>query len=127
MKKKRKSYELHEAVIHNDKDLVIKLINNGLDVNELDDNGYSPLHYATQDYLIDITRILLNNSASVDIKDGNGNTPLSNAVFYFTKDPTLIDLLLTKGANKYAENNYGVSPYSLAKSIANYPVFQYLK
>ena len=67
------------------------------------------------------------DTSNIEARDANGNTPLSNAVYWFRGDPSLINFLLEKGADKFNENDYGVSPYSLAETIANYPVFQYLK
>ena len=131
MKKNRK-YELHQAVIDGNLMLVNTLISNGADVNEKDNNSFSPLHYATQEFstkkeCFEITKILLQAGANIEARDENGNTPLSNAVYWFRGDPSLVNLLLEKGADKFNKNNYGVSPYSLAESIANYPILQYLQ
>ena len=108
--KEIKKFRLHEAVLDGDIELVKKLIDNGADVNEKDNNLFTPLHYATQEFskndnCLEIAKILAN----------------------FRGNPNMIKLLLEKGADKFNENDYGVSPYSLAETIANYPVFQYLK
>ena len=130
--KEIKKFRLHEAVLDGDIELVKKLIDNGADVNEKDNNLFTPLHYATQEFsskkeCLEIIKILLHAGSNIEARDANGNTPLSNAVYWFRGDPSLINFLLENGADKFNENDYGVSPYSLAETIANYPVFQYLK
>lgn len=127
MTKEKNLYKLHEAVLDNDIDLVKVCISEGCDVNERDENTYTPLHYAVQDGYVEIAKFLLDAGAEVDAKDEFGNTPLSTAVYNFNEDASMIDLLLRYGANKFIENNFGVSPYSLAKTIEGSGALQYLK
>ena len=42
-------------------------------------------------------------------------------------EAVIMNVLLQYGADKNIKNNYGVSPYDLAKTITNYPVAQYLE
>ena len=63
--------------------------------------------------------------ADVDAKNANGTTPLLMATGYYK--PSLITLLLEHGANKEEKNNFGVSPYSLAKTVVNYPLLQFFE
>jgi hypothetical protein len=55
------------------------------------------------------------------------NGVVAGFVFNFRDDSSMITLLLNHGANKFEENNYGISPYSLAESIATTSVFTLLK
>lgn len=65
--------------------------------------------------------VLLKKGAGIDIKDGDGNVPLSDAVFAYRGDDSyFIETLISKGANADIQNNYGISPRELAKTIANY-------
>ena len=57
MKKARKIYKLHEAVLDQDLNLVRSCIEEGFDVNEKDENSFTPLHYAAQDGLEEIAKI----------------------------------------------------------------------
>lgn len=130
--KEIKKIKLHEAVLDGDIELVKKLIDNGVDVNEKDDNLFTSLHYASQEFTkndncLEIAKILLNSGIDIDSKDSYGNTALFRAVANFRGNPNMIKLLLENGADKFNENDYGVSPYALAETIANYPVLQYLK
>ena len=114
------------AVIDKKDDIVKLLLEKGSSVNLQDDNGYTALHFASQNYSLDITKLLLDYNAEVNIQDVNGNTPLSDAVFYSNGEGKIIQLLLRYGADKYLENNYGVSPLKLANTIANYDLEKYL-
>ena len=68
MKKERKIFELHEAVLDNNISMVKSRIAEGFDVNENDENSFTPLHYAAQDGLDEIANILLEAGADVDAK-----------------------------------------------------------
>ena len=64
--------------------------------------------------------MLITRGAKVDPVDRNGNTPLWVAVFRAESETTLIDYLLSCGADANRENLHGVSPASLALTISNY-------
>ncbi|CAM3876612.1 ankyrin repeat domain-containing protein [Mesobacillus thioparans] len=113
------------AVIHKENEVVKLLLKKGANVNLRDGNGYTALHFASQNYSLDIAKILLDHKGEVDLKDLNGNTPLSNAVFYSNGKGEMIHLLLRYGADKLLQNNYGVSPIELARTIANYDLEKY--
>jgi len=85
----------------------------------------TPLHFAAQGQHFQIATLLLDAGATVDVQDNNRNTPLSNAVFSSKGRGDLIKLLRQRGANPHAANNYGVTPLSLARTIANYNVAQH--
>jgi ankyrin repeat protein len=116
---------LTEAVISNEVETVRTLLSSGVDVDQQDKIGYTALHYAAQNYLLDIALVLLEHKASVDAKDTYGNTPLFRAVFNSKGRGDMIQLLLIFGADKDSKNNHGVSPIELAKTIANYSIVQF--
>ncbi len=130
MKRKINFYPLCEAVIHNDIEGFNKLIDSGVDVDGVDYNHITALHYATSRGNITMIKKLLEKGADIEFRDPWGNTPLSNAVFYaldFDNGIEIINLLISYGADINAKNNYGVSPKSLAKTIAGFPELEVFK
>ena len=117
--------ELHYSSAAGDAEAVRGHLQGGADKNATDDNGWSPLHFAAQASSEPVTRLLLHAGAEINAQDSNGNTPLSTAVFASKGEGELIQLLRASGADPFLENNYGVSPVSLASSIANYNVAQH--
>ena len=104
---------------------VARLIEAGANPSAQDDNGWSPLHFAAQANSEAVTRILVAAGANIDLRDSHGNTPLSTAVFSSPGDGAVIKLLRDAGADPYAENTSGVTPLSLARTIANFDVAQF--
>ena len=66
-----------------------------------------------------------NSRAHVDAVNEHGNTPLFTAVFNYKTDGSVIELLRQYGADPFINNNYGQSPFGLAKLIANYNVSKF--
>ncbi len=117
---------LMHAVIDRKADIALLLLEAGANPNAKDADGNTPLHFATQGYDPQIATYLLANGAEIDPLDKNGNSPLSNAVFNSQGNGELIELLISKGANKNLKNVHGVSPLDLAMSIGNYDVAKFL-
>ncbi|WP_395005519.1 ankyrin repeat domain-containing protein [Undibacterium sp.] len=113
---------LHYAAADANKEEILRLLNEGADPKAKDDNGWSPLHFATQSNVQSIVALLVEAGAEVDSTDLNGNTPLSRAVFSSKGNGELIQYLREAGADPLKANNYGVSPLSLARQIANYDI-----
>jgi ankyrin repeat protein len=116
---------LFHAVIGGATNVVPFILNIGPDIDIKDKKGWSPIHYAVQNYYPSIVEILLNAGADIEIKDYYGNTPLWRAVFASQGKGEVIKLLISKGANPNNENESGVSPFGLAKKIANYDIAQF--
>ena len=112
--------DLMNAVIDRDVGTVARLLANGQDPNRLDNAGWSALHFAAQNNHAELAALLLANGASTSIVDLHGNTPLWRAVFSCRGAEECIKVLLEAGADPDQPNNHGVSPKSLAQTIANY-------
>jgi len=116
---------LMHAVLGGHGDAVCFLLQSGCDPDGRDRLGYTALHFAAQDYLLDMVELLLEKGATVDVTDEHGNTPLFKATFYSRGRGEVIRLLINAGADQHLENHYGVSPLVLAESIANYSVLKW--
>lgn len=118
---------LHYAAADGDVVLVEQLLSSGVAADAADDNGWTALHFAAQSNSELATKLLLRANASIDARDSHGNTPLAKAVFNSRGDGGVIGVLRANGADPHAENNYGVSPLKLARTIANYDVQQFFQ
>lgn len=117
--------ELHYAAVDGDAAKVKAILATGLSPGAPDDNGWTPLHFAAQAWALDICVALLDAGAPVDAQDIHGNTPLFKAVHESRGRGEIIRLLRARGADPMLKNCHGVSPLSLAHTIANFDVRQY--
>jgi ankyrin repeat protein len=117
--------EMHQAAFVGGADRVALLAGSGLDVNSPDRNGFAPLHFAAQEWNLNVARALLNCGASVDSINRHGNTPLFVAVFNSRGRGELISVLREFGADPFRVNNHGQTPIGLARLIGNYDVARY--
>lgn len=116
---------LHTAVISQSRPIVEFLILKRALLDIHDSLGWVALHYAAQQYDIEIAAILINAGAHIDAIDNYGNSVLWRAVFESKGRGEIIKLLLANGANPNLENAKGNSPLKLANIIANYDVKQF--
>ena len=89
----------------------------GADVNEVDDQGLTPLFYAVSNEDADVVKKLLDKNAKVNINPlGGGVTPLMWAAY--GSNPTIVKLLIDKGANPNAieTDSTGYTPLIFAVS-----------
>jgi ankyrin repeat protein len=105
--------------------LCAELLAAGAVPNVPDDSGWTPLHFAAQAQSAPVTKLLIDASANLDVRDGNGNTPLWRATMTSRGQGEVIGLLRAAGADPCAKNNAGISPVSLARTIANFPLAQF--
>lgn len=69
------NYQLMEAVCQGDVSPVPGLVEKGADVNFMDRNGKTPLHYAAEYDYPDVVKELLSLGADIHRQDKNGKTP----------------------------------------------------
>lgn len=102
---------LHEAAKNGDIRSLRKTLRSGseLDVNELDDEDRTALHYASNSL---IAEKLINAGAVIDIEDAEGCTPLHRAVAERRLD--VVWLLLTHNARTDTRDDEGKTPMAHA-------------
>ncbi len=117
---------LINAVIDKKIDEVEKCLLGGVDINAQDKLGKSALHYAAQNFSLEIAASLLRRECKVDLQDMHGNSPLSEAVFNSAGRGDMISILIQFGADKNLKNKHRVSPLELAETITNYQIKKFL-
>lgn len=88
---------LSKAIIYNDLQDVIRLVNDGAPLDVIDEYGYTPLVQAVIMNSANKTAVLINAGAKVDFPDLTGRTALYWASD--SNDLTLCNMLLEHGAN----------------------------
>jgi ankyrin repeat protein len=97
------------AALNNKLPLAKLLILRGADVNQA---GWTPLHYAATKGHIEMMRLMIDNSAYLDAESPNGTTPLMMAAHYGT--PMAVKLLLEEGADPRIKNKLGLSAWDFS-------------
>jgi ankyrin repeat protein len=108
-----KNFSLHQAIENSNRNQIVKLIDNGANVDEMNDEGLSPLHMATLKENKGIVALLIVAGANVDIKSPvTENTPLHIASSL--GNDSLLDIFLNEGANFNSKNKNGDTALHIA-------------
>lgn len=111
--------KLHYAANNGSSLLVLKLINDGIDINAQDAIGFTPLHFASQNSHFAIIDLLLEYNANPNLHDKQGNGPLWVAAMNARKSSYGIESLLKAGANPNHKNHHDRTPLYIANTIKN--------
>ena len=109
--------DLIHAALACDVCAVRRLLDEGLDPDLANAQGFTALHFAAQARCPAVISLLLHAGAHVDPRDAWGNTPLSRAVFYAREESAAVAVLLAAGADPDAPNQVGVTPRELAERL----------
>ena len=93
------------------------LLERGADVNARDKDQATPLHSASFMSNLETARVLLNHGANIHAKNHLGQTPLhivSQGGYHSRSEPALVELLLSRGAIVYEQDNDQATPFLLA-------------
>lgn len=98
--------QLHAAVAKEDVEKLGTLLDDGVDINEPDSNGYTPLFMAAMGGHLNIVKFLLARKADASIGEHNGYTPIHVAAHMGR--PGVVQALLAHGldANDYHSDGY---------------------
>jgi len=109
--------KLHDAAKSADVDMIRRLLNAGMDVNERDDRGFTPLHHAATagedsedpQQVVDAINLLLASGANLeDVEPTGGRTPVYLAAeFSPTVEP--VQALIDSGASLEFDGTLGAN------------------
>jgi uncharacterized protein len=105
------------AAIKGDAETATLLLDRGAQVNQ---PGWSPLHYAATGPEPRLVQLLLGRGAVVDALSPNETTPLMMAAQYGSEDSAV--LLLAKGADPARRNQQGLRALDFAKRSGREPL-----
>lgn len=120
------STELHFAAQKGDLATAQNLIARGADVNIRDENGNTPLKYASAEPHPEMLRLLLNHGAQPNLADHRGFTPLHCVAGHGFYDEALdmADILISAGANLNPRSTqYG---FGLLHEVRTIPMINFL-
>ena len=93
------------AALHGRANMLIRLLDEGVDVDFKSDYGTTALIYAMLQGSTECVRVLVERGANTEVRDGSGSTPLILAATHTRSE--CARLLLDGGADKNAKDNYG--------------------
>lgn len=102
---------LHTLAASGEFYLMDALLKHNVDINAVDKEGATLMHYAVQTASSHAIKILLLYNIDINLQDNDGWTPLHLAVQ--TRRTDLVRLLLIKGADRTLKNQDGLSPLEL--------------
>ena len=118
---------LHDAVCEGDLKEINRLIDEGFDINSLDDSRYgaTPLHVTLLCGQLSAAELLIKKGAKIDARGGQIiGTPLYVAAY--SGNTIIAKLLIEKSANVNAKNNDGSTPLHAAAFGGHVPAAKLL-
>lgn len=115
--------DIFEAAEAGNTKVLEKHIKGGADVDEVDRNGNTALHYASE-FSLSCVKLLIEAEADVNPIGRKGNTPLHIAASL--GEAAITSVLIEAGANIHAENDYGWQPLQTAAHRGDAEIVQVL-
>ena len=103
-----------DIIEKNDINEIQNLIDTGADVNEPDENGFTPLMIAANGRNPETVKALIKAGANVNSVFKYGETPLMQAVRGWCANPEIVKILLNAGANVNVADEHGKTPLMYA-------------
>ena len=116
---------LHDAVMHNNRETVEFLLTHGADPDIPNNHNFPLLHLAIGLNNINIVQLLLDHGADPNIQNNYGTTPLHMAIGL--SNINIVQLLLDHGADPNMSNNNNATPFHLAIGLNYINIVQLLR
>ena len=116
---------LNEAAIKGHKDVVALLLENGADLNTVDDAGATPLENATHFHHTEVIELLMAKGAKIADQNRPGINLLNDAVMKGQAD--LVELLVSKGVDVNAADVGGRTALDGARALKYESVAAFLE
>ncbi|MFN7097651.1 MAG: ankyrin repeat domain-containing protein, partial [Gammaproteobacteria bacterium] len=110
---------LHRVAMsqHIQQKILDALVNYGANLNEIDVNHNTALHYVASSGNLEATKYLMENGADSDLTDDNGDTALHRAAAKNHRQ--VCEYLVKQGANLLAINKQGENPSKIASKTGH--------
>jgi ankyrin repeat protein len=114
-----KLFSIHHAVSIGNAKIIAKLLNNGVNINEIDLDNMTPLNYSVLSKKLDIVKFLLFSGALINQANRYGVTALHLSII--TNNESIIHFLLNMGANisQMDNNDYAPIHYAALHNLTN--------
>lgn len=116
---------LMEAAMEGDTETIQAELQNGADIDVMDEEGSSALHWALWFGENEAAQLLVEEGSDLNLCDYEGYSPLMIAVF--NEDVEMAAFLLENGATPTLEDIYGMTAYDYAVEYENEELIQLLK
>lgn len=118
---------LHIAIARNSREIFNYLLYCDIDINKLDKDNKTPLHYSTSYNNFDFTKLLLESKRiEINQTDIYGNNPMWVASFNARGYYDIVKLLKKHGGNPNSKNNSNKSALDFAKQIEDNEMIEIL-
>lgn len=114
--KQQKHDNIFLAASDNDISSVLQFLNSGVDVNQLDTNGYSTLHAASSYNHFELLDTLLSHGGNVNLPDHDGDTPI-----FVAETREMCAALIKFGADLNHRNHVGLTVLEHVREADEFP------
>lgn len=106
--------DIFYTIVDNDYEQFLKELSKLKNINIIDVNGSSLLHFCAVYSRLNFAERLIERNINLELKDTYGNTALWTATFNASGNYELLQLLLEHEANPHSKNNVNRSPLDFA-------------
>lgn len=110
---------LDEAIFRERTSIGLDLITRKINVNQQDQNGSTPLHYAAMYGNFRLAEAAIKAGGDPNVRNESGNNALWTAVFHARGEYEIVELYKKAGADAQSKNKAGRSPLDLAKQLGD--------